>query len=301
MRVAVTGSSGLIGTELRRALQMSGHDVLRIVRSGRSDEDSIRWDPQSGAIDKAGLEGVDAVVHLAGESIGGGRWTGSQKAKILNSRVQGTSLLATTLAGLAEPPKVLVSGSAIGYYGDRGDEILTEESGQGEGFLADAVRQWEAAAAPAEDAGIRVARIRTGIVLSRHGGALGKMLLPFRLGLGGRLSSGRQFWSWISVQDEASAILHVIESEDAAGAINLTAPNPVRQADFAAALARALRRPAILPTPTFGLKAVYGSQMVNETLVGGQRVLPRKLEATGYHFIHPTLDVALRAVLSDAA
>lgn len=301
MQVAITGSSGLIGTELRRALSMSGHDVLRIVRGGPAASDTARWDPASGAIEGAALEGIDAVVHLAGESIGGGRWTESQKAKILDSRVQGTGLLASTLAGLQDPPKVLVSGSAVGVYGDRGGETLTEESSTGDGFLAEVVRQWEEAAGPAERAGIRVPRIRTGIVLSRHGGALQKMLLPFKLGLGGRLGSGKQYWSWISIHDEVAAIMHVIESEDLTGPVNLTAPAPATQIEFARTLARVLGRPAILPTPSFGLRALYGSEMVEETLTGGQRVLPQKLEASGYHFLHRDLEQALRAVVSKAA
>ena len=301
MQVAVTGSSGLIGSELRRALELSGHDVLRIVRGGPSASDSIRWDPSAGAIEAAGLEGVDAVVHLAGESIGGGRWTDAQKAKVLGSRLEGTTLLARTLASLASPPKVLVSGSAVGYYGNGGDEFLTEESPRGEGFLADVVERWEAAAAPAEEAGIRVPRIRTGIVLSRHGGALGKLLLPFKLGLGGRFGSGRQYWSWISIHDEVGAILHTIETESLSGPINLTAPNPTTQADFAATLARVLGRPAFMPTPVFGVKAVYGEQMVEETLLWGQRALPKRLEESGFDFVHPTLEVALRAVVSEAS
>lgn len=301
MQIAITGSSGLIGSELRRALEISGHEVLRVIRGGPASPNSIRWDPTSGTIDAADLEGVDAVVHLAGASIGGARWSEGQKGKILDSRVQGTTLIATTLAKLANPPGVLVSGSAVGYYGDRGNETLTEDSSKGSGFLADVVDRWERAAQPAEEAGIRTPRIRTGIVLSRHGGALGKMLLPFKLGLGGKLGNGEQVWSWISIQDEVSAILHVIESEDLTGPVNLTAPNPVSQATFAAALARALKRPAVLPTPTFGLKAIFGSEMVEETLTGGQRVLPTKLEESGYNFMHPTLEAALPIVLSDAA
>ena len=301
MQVAITGSSGLIGSELRRALELSGHEALRLVRGGASSSGEVSWDPTTGAIDAAGLEGVDAVVHLAGESIGGGRWTETQKAKILDSRVHGTTLLARTLASLSSPPKVLVSGSAVGYYGNGRDEILTESSPRGGGFLADVVERWEAAATPAEEAGIRVVRIRSGIVLSKDGGALGKLLLPFKLGLGGRFGSGRQYWSWISIHDEINAILHAIESDDLSGPVNLTAPNPVTQADFAATLARVLGRPAFMPTPVFGVKAVYGNQMVEETLLWGQRALPARLEDDGFTFAHPTLDAALKAVVGEAA
>ena len=301
MQVAVTGSSGLIGSELRRALELSGHEVLRIVRGGPSASDAIRWDPAAGAIDKEGLEGVDAVVHLAGESIGGARWSETQKANINDSRVQGTTLLARTLASLASPPKVLVSGSAVGYYGNGGEKFLTEESPRGEGFLAAVVERWEAAAAPAEEAGIRVVRIRSGIVLSRKGGALGKLLLPFKLGLGGRFGSGRQYWSWISIHDEIGAILHAIDTGSLSGPVNLTAPNPTTQADFAATLARVLGRPAFMPTPVIGVKLVYGEQMVEETLLWGQRALPKRLEESGFTFVHPTLEEALRAVVNEAA
>jgi uncharacterized protein (TIGR01777 family) len=301
MQVAITGSSGLIGTELRRALDISGHQVVRLVRGGASTSDSIRWDPMAGAIDAAGLEGIDAVVHLAGESIGSGRWTETQKARILDSRVHGTTLLARTIASLSSPPKVFVSGSAVGYYGDGRDQVLTEDSPSGAGFLADVVRRWESAATPAQDAGIRIVWPRTGIVLSRDGGALSRMLLPFKLGLGGRVGSGRQYWSWISIHDEVGGILHAIESEDLVGAVNLTAPDPVTQGEFASTLARVLGRPAFLPTPVFGVKAVYGNQMVEETLLWGQRALPKKLEASGYRFMHPTLDEALRSVVRDAA
>jgi uncharacterized protein (TIGR01777 family) len=301
MQVAITGSSGLIGSELRRALDLSGHDVLRIVRGGPASPDAIRWDPMAGAIDTTGLEGIDAVVHLAGESIGGARWSETQKAKILDSRVHGTTLLARTLASLSAPPSIFVSGSAIGYYGNGREEILTEDSPKGGGFLADVVGRWEASTAAAAGAGIRVVRARSGIVLSRHGGALGRMLLPFRLGLGGRLGSGRQFWSWISIHDEVGAILHAIENKDLSGPVNMVAPHPVTQSEFATTLARVLGRPAVLPTPVFAVKAVYGDQMVEETLLWGQRVAPTKLEASGYHFLHPTLDVALRSLMSETA
>jgi uncharacterized protein (TIGR01777 family) len=301
MQVAITGSSGFIGGALQRALEMSGHEVLRIIRWGPDATDTIRWDPKAGAIDKEGLEGVDAIVHLAGESIGGGRWTESKKGYILDSRVLGTRLIATTAGALQRPPSVLVSGSAVGYYGDRRDEVLTEESPAGGGFLAGVVEQWEAAAEPAEEAGIRVPRVRSGIVLSPRGGALQRMLLPFKLGLGGRLGSGRQYWSWISLQDHLSAVLHLIESSRLSGPLNLTAPHPVTQGEFAKTLARVLGRPAVLPTPTLGLRAVFGAQMVEETLLWGQRAVPLRLQEDGFSFLHPDLEGALRAVLAEAA
>jgi uncharacterized protein (TIGR01777 family) len=301
MQVAITGSSGFIGGSLQKALEMSGHGVLRIIRWGPDASDTMRWDPKAGAIDKEGLEGIDAIVHLAGESIGGGRWTESKKGYILDSRVLGTRLISTTAASLQRPPSVLVSGSAIGFYGNRQDEVLTEESPSGEGFFAGVVRQWEAAAEPAEEAGIRVPRIRSGIVLSPRGGALKRMLLPFKLGLGGRLGSGRQYWSWISLQDHLSAVLHLLETPRLGGPVNLTAPHPVTQEEFAKTLARVLGRPALLPTPTFGLRALWGSDMVEETLTGGQRVIPQKLQGDAFAFLHPELEGALRAVLAEAA
>jgi uncharacterized protein len=301
MQVAITGSSGLIGSELRRTLQATGHAVVRVVRGGPHAPDAIRWDPDAGAIESAGLEGLDAVVHLAGESIGSGRWTEAQKARILDSRVVGTRLLADTLAGLQRSPNVMVSGSAIGFYGDRGEQPVTEETGPGEDFFADVVRRWEAAAAPAEEAGVRVPRIRSAIVLSRKGGALQRMLLPFKLGLGGRLGSGRQYWSWISIHDEVSAILHLLENDDLSGPVNLSSPNPVTQKAFATTLARTLGRPAVIPTPTLPLRLLYGSEMVEQTLTNGQRVLPKRLEASGFRFLHPELEGAFRAALSDSA
>jgi uncharacterized protein (TIGR01777 family) len=301
MQVAITGSSGFIGGELQSALEMTGHQVLRIIRWGPDASDTVRWDPKAGAIDKEGLEGIDAVVHLAGESIGGGRWTESKKSYILDSRILGTRLLATTLASLQKPPSVLLSGSAIGFYGDRHDEVLTEDSTSGVGFFADVVRRWEAAAQPAAEAGIRVPRIRTAIVLSKRGGALQRMLLPFKVGLGGRLGSGRQYWSWISLQDEMAAILHLLESSKLDGPVNLSAPQPVTQQEFAKTLARVLGRPALLPTPTIGLRLLFGSEMVEETLIAGQRVLPKRLEEDGFRFLHPDLESALRAVLAEAA
>lgn len=297
MDVAVTGSSGLIGTALGGALQRAGHRVVPMVRSEPAG-DAIGWDPDHGRIDAGGLEGVGAIVHLAGEGIGSKRWNDAQKARIRDSRVRGTALLAGTLATLNRPPKVLLSGSAVGYYGDRGDEVLTESSRAGDGFLAEVCVAWEAAAAPAREAGIRVSHLRTGIVLSAEGGALPRMLTPFRLGLGGRLGSGSQWMSWISIEDEAGAIVHLLGDDAPAGGVNLTAPNPVTNADFTAALGRALRRPAAIPVPKIALKAVLGAEMAGELLLSSQRALPTRLLDSGYTFARPDLAGALGAVVS---
>jgi uncharacterized protein (TIGR01777 family) len=296
VRVLVSGSSGLIGSALVARLRAEGHEVTPLVRRlPRSGE--AAWDPKEGTTDAPALEGHDAVVHLAGAGLGDHRWTQSYKAEILHSRKEGTSLLARSLAGLERPPKVLASGSAVGFYGDRGDETLTEESGPGAGFLAEVVRQWEAATAPAEEAGIRVVHLRTGVVQSPKGGALGKLLLPFRLGLGGRIGSGRQWLSWISIDDEVGAILHVLQHQELRGPVNLTAPNPVRYGDYAQALGKALGRPAVLPTPALALQLLLGREMVREMLLSGQRVLPAKLQASGYQHRHPELDGALADLL----
>jgi len=298
MDVAVTGSSGLIGSALRPALEAAGHRVLRLVRHGGGGPDTLRWDPQAGTIDAAGLEGVGAVVNLAGEGIGDRRWNGDQKARIRNSRVEGTTLLAETLAKLSKPPAVLVSGSAIGIYGDRGDEILSEASPPGEGFLGEVCQAWEAATAPAEAAGIRVAHLRTGIVLSPEGGALKKMLFPFKMGLGGRMGSGQQWMSWIAVSDEVGAIVHLLGEGAPSGPVNATAPHPVTNAEFTKALGAVYRRPTLMPLPGAALKLALGAQMAEELLLGGQRVLPTKLEASGYTFRAPELAAALKQLLA---
>jgi len=298
--VVVTGSSGLIGSALRGALERAGHRMVPMVRSGATG-DGVQWDPDRGAVDAGGLEGMGAVVHLAGEGIGSKRWNEAQKAKIRDSRVRGTSLLAETLAKLANPPKVLLSGSAVGIYGDRGDEVVTENSRAGRGFLAEVCVAWEAAAAPAKEAGIRVNHLRTGIVLSGRGGALPKMLTPFKLGLGGRLGSGSQWMSWISIEDEVGAIVHLLGDDARGGPVNLTAPNPAPNADFTKALGRALGRPAVLPVPKLGLKALLGGEMAEEMLLGGQRVLPTRLLDSGYTFAHPDLPDALRTALAQTS
>jgi hypothetical protein len=297
--VLVTGSSGFIGAALLPALVEAGHRPVRALRVAAVPKgvEAIAWDPDAGTIDAASLEGVGAVVHLAGAGIGDKRWDDERKRLILESRTKPTRLLAETLAGLTKPPSVLVSGSAVGYYGSRDDEVLTEASEPGTDFVSDVCVQWEAAAQPAVAAGIRVVNIRTGIVLGRHGGVLKRLLLPFKLGVGGRTGSGKQWMSWISLQDEVRAILHAIGTESLRGPANLTAPSPVTNAELSATLGHVLHRPAFLPTPTFGVKAVYGSELVQHLLLEGQRVVPKALAASGFTFEHPTLEAALRSIL----
>ena len=297
MDVAVTGSRGFIGSALLPALIREGHRPVRIVRGRAAGDDELRWDPEAGTIDAEGLEGIGGVVHLAGAGIGDKRWTDARKRLILESRTKGTSLVARTLAGLTRPPSALVSASAIGYYGNRGDEPLDEQSTPGNDFVARVCVQWEGATAPAVDAGIRVARVRSGIVLGRDGGVLPRLLLPFRLGLGGRIASGRQYMSWISIGDEVRAILHALTQDGVAGPVNLTGPAPVTNDEFTQTLGRVLRRPTLIPTPLLPLRARYGSELVQHLLVEGQRVLPKRLQATGYAFEHPTLEDALRAAV----
>jgi uncharacterized protein len=295
MDVAVTGSTGLIGTALVDALGAAGHRVVRVVR-GAPTGDAIAWDPKAGTIDGAGLEGIGGVVHLAGAGIGDRRWNDAYKREILDSRVQGTGLLARTLAGLTRPPAVLVSASAIGWYGDRGDEVLDETSGPGTGFFPDVCRQWEAAADPARAAGIRVAHPRSGIVLTPKGGALKKELPLFKLGLGGRFGTGRQWQSWIALDDEIAAIAHLLSS-DLAGPVNLTAPTPVTNAELTKTLGSVLHRPTLLPVPAFGPKLLLGPELASVVLYEGQRVVPAVLLASGFTFSQPTLEGALRSML----
>jgi hypothetical protein len=297
--VLVTGSSGFIGSALLSALGAAGHRPIRALRTATVPQgvDGVAWDPVAGTIDAASLEGVGAVVHLAGAGIGDKRWDAERKRLILESRTKPTRLLAETLAGLAKPPSALVSGSAVGYYGSRDDEVLTEDSPPGDDFVSGVCVQWEQAAQPAAAAGIRVVNIRTGIVLGSHGGVLQRLLLPFKLGVGGRTGSGKQWMSWISLEDQVRAILHAIGTDSLDGPANLTAPNPVTNGELSATLGRVLHRPALLPTPTFGVKAVYGSELVQHLLLEGQRVLPARLEASGFTFAHPTLEAALRSML----
>jgi uncharacterized protein (TIGR01777 family) len=296
MHVAVSGSSGLIGSALVRSLTGGGHGASRLVRGLASGPDAIGWDPAAGVRDTARLEGLEAVVHLAGENIGAGRWTERRKAEIRRSRVEGTQRLCEGLARLATRPGVLVSASAVGFYGDRGDEALLEESPAGNDFLAGVCRDWEAATEPAARAGIRVVRLRFGVVLSPAGGALKKMLLPFRLGAGGRIGSGRQHMSWIALDDAVGAIHHALVTGSLAGPVNAVAPSPVTNAEFTRALARALRRPAIAPLPAFAARLAFG-EMADALLLASQRVLPGRLQASGYTFRFPDLEGALRHLL----
>jgi uncharacterized protein (TIGR01777 family) len=295
MRVVISGSTGLIGTALVERLRSLGHQVVRLVRASPTGDD-VRWDPTSGTLDPAALDGADAVVHLAGAGIGDHRWTDDYRRQIRDSRVRSTELLAQTIAAVERPPQVWLSGSAIGIYGARDDEQLSEASTVGTGFLADVCTAWEAATAAAEAAGVRVVHLRTGIVLSPRGGALAKQLPLFRLGVGGRFGSGQAWQSWISLDDEVGAIEHLLTSE-LRGPVNLTAPNPVRNAEFAKVLGRVLKRPSVVPVPAFGPRLVLGRDLADSLLFTGQRVLPTALSSDGYEFAHPTLEVALRALL----
>ena len=294
MDVAITGASGLIGRALTDHLTGAGHRVLRLVRSG-DQPDTARWDPEAGTIDAEALEGIDAVVHLAGEGIGEKRWTPEQKARIRSSRVSGTTLVATTLASLRRPPTAFLSGSAIGWYGDTGDRAVDESAPAGTDFLATLCVDWEAATAVAEAAGIRTVHLRTGIVLSPDGGALGRQLPFFRLGLGGKVGSGRQYQSWISLLDEVRAITWLLGS-DVAGPVNLTAPHPVTNAEFTKALGRAVHRPTTV-LPIAGPRLLLGRELADALLLTSQRVLPAALSAAGFEFVHPALDGALGDLL----
>jgi uncharacterized protein len=299
MDVAITGAGGLIGTALSQSLRADGHQVRPVSRGGGSG--TISWDPQAGTIDATALEGVDAVVHLAGEGVASGPWTDEQRRKIKESRTKGTTLLASTLAGFDRKPAVLVSGSAIGFYGDRGDEELTERSTPADDFLAQVCVAWEASTAAAHEAGIRVAHIRTGVVLTTDGGALPKLVLPFKFGVGGPAGNGKGWWSWITLEDEVRAIRFLLDS-DVRGPVNLTAPNPVTGKELAQTLGRVLHRPAALPIPRFISKVPFGvGDLVESLLFTSARVQPTVLERAGFEFTHSDLEGALRAVLGRAA
>jgi uncharacterized protein (TIGR01777 family) len=298
MRIALGGSSGLIGTALRSRLQASGHETIRIRRAGTGpvSPSEIAWDPIAGAVDAGRLEGLDAVVHLGGASLAAWPWTRARKARMWESRVVPTALLAHALAGLRRPPRVFVSASAVGYYGDRGEERLDESRPAGRGFLAGLCVAWEDATEPAARAGIRVARLRTGLVLSRAGGTLTPMLVPFRLGLGGPIGNGRQYMSWVTLDDAISAIEHVLATEALAGPVNVVAPGPVPNAEFTRALARAVHRPALVRLPAWAARLVLG-EMAEELLLVSQRAEPVRLAATGFAFRHPEISAAFEAML----
>jgi len=296
MKVLVSGSSGLVGSALVALLTKGGHGVVRLIRSRSSRPDEIEWDPISGRVDLALLEGLDAVVHLAGENIASGRWTAERKRKLRESRVRGTKALSEALSKLARPPRVLASASAIGYYGDRGDEVLHEESEPGSSFLAALCRDWEEATKSARGRGLRVACLRFGVILSPRGGALQKMLLPFRMGVGGKVGSGKQYMSWISIDDAVGAAHHVLSRDSLDGPVNVVAPSPVTNLELTKTLGKVLSRPAVFPMPALVARLVFG-EMADELLLASARVEPRKLLAAGYAFQHPQLEGALRHLL----
>ena len=298
MKVAITGASGLIGSALVPHLRSVGHEVVRLVRRSAGGPDEVRWDPTAGTVDLAALAGVDGVIHLAGAGVGDHRWSDDYKRQILDSRVDGTHTIARAMAELDPMPRVLVSASAIGWYGDTGDRIVDETAPAGRGFLADVVRAWEAAASPAAAAGIRVVHPRTGLVVSGKGGAWGRMFPLFKYGLGGKLGPGSQYWSWISMRDEVRALQFVLEQEGLAGPVNLTGPAPATNAEITSVMGRVMGRPTILPAPAFALKAVLGE--FSSEVLGSARVVPSVLEAAGYGFTDTTVESAIRAALAEA-
>jgi uncharacterized protein (TIGR01777 family) len=291
MKIAVTGSTGLVGTALVPRLTGAGHSVVRLSRPAD-------WDPDKGFINASLLNGVDVVIHLAGESIASGRWTSARKARIRDSRVKGTRLISETIARRERLPQLLISASAIGYYGDRGSELLREDSPPGSGFLADVCRQWEAATDPATRNGIRVVHLRTGLVLSARGGALDKMLLPFKMGVGGKIGSGQQYWSWIALDDLCAAIVHCIQAGGLHGPVNTVSPSPVTNAEFTKSLGRVLSRPTVLPMPAFAARIALG-EMADPLLLASARVEPAKLSASRFVFKHKDLEATLRYLLKN--
>lgn len=295
-RIAVTGAGGFLGQALSEALERSGAKVHRLVRGEPRRATDIRWDPDEGTVEPGALEGMDAVIHLAGEPIAQ-RWTAERKKRIRWSRIQGTATIARTIGGLARPPRVLLSGSAIGIYGsDAGDTIMTEASDPGRDFLSRVAVDWEAAAEPVRAAGVRLVLLRTGIVLGTEGGVLARLLPPFRMGLGGRFGSGRQWMSWIALHDWIAAVRFALATESLAGPVNLVAPTPVTNEEFTRIVAFVLHRPALFPVPALALRAVF-AEMAEAVLIGGQRVLPRALEDAGFRFRYATLEPALEAIL----
>lgn len=296
MKVLVTGATGLIGSALCPFLTTGGHEVYRLTRSTPTEPNDIPWTPERGDLPKARLEGLDAVVHLAGENIAGARWSEKVKARLRSSRIEGTKLLCESLAQLQRPPKTLVCASAIGFYGDRGADLLNESAQAGTGFLADLCRDWEAATEPARAKGIRVVNLRIGVVLSTKGGGLAAMLTPFKLGGGGVVGSGRQFWSWIAIDDVVGSIHHCLMNDRMSGPVNATAPNPATNYDFTKTLGRVLGRPTVLPMPGWAARLALG-EMANDLLLGSARVMPNRLSESGYQFQFPTLEGSLRHLL----
>ncbi len=301
MRVALTGASGMVGSALAKKLRAEGDEVVTYVRHGAANgKDKFLWDPDAGTIDAAGLSGCSAVVNLAGENIAAKRWSEEQKQKIRNSRVKGTTLLSTAIAGLTDKPEVLVSASAIGFYGDRGDEKLTEKSSAGNGFLAEVCREWEKSTRAAADSGVRVVHARLGVVLSKDGGALQKMLPIFQMGGGGIIGSGKQYMSWITLDDVVNALIFAVKNKSVSGAVNLVAPNSVRNSEFTDALGHVLHRPAILPLPAFAAKMIMG-EMADELLLSSTRVEPVALSGNKFGFEYPNLQGALLHTLGKSA
>ncbi|MFF2961174.1 TIGR01777 family oxidoreductase [Streptomyces sp. NPDC057963] len=294
-RIAVTGASGLIGAALVRSLRADGHEVVRLVRHPARAGDEVEWNPGRRYVDVAGLVGCDAVVHLAGAGVGDHRWTPAYKREIRDSRVLGTAAIAEAVASLDVPPKVLLSGSAIGYYGDTGDRAVDESAPAGEGFLPSVCVEWEAATAAAEEAGVRTVHARTGLVVAREGGAWGRLFPLFRAGLGGRLGSGRQYWSFIALHDEVAALRHILDTESLSGPVNLTGPDPVTNGEVTAAMGRVLRRPTLFTAPAPALRIALGD--FAEDVLGSQRVLPGRLLDSGFVFAFPGIDAAIRAAL----
>jgi len=298
MKILISGSHGLVGSALKSSLQSDRHEVFALVRRAPNSAAEVEWYPDRGSLALSGMEGMDAVVHLAGESIATGRWTDQKKQRIRDSRVKATTVLAEALGNLREPPKTLISASAIGYYGDRGDLILNEASAAGNDFLAGVCVEWENATESATQKGIRVVKTRIGIILSKDGGALAKMLTPFRMGVGGRVGSGKQWMSWIALDDVVGALKFVLTHDALSGPINFVAPNPVTNAEFTKTLGKALSRPTFFPIPAFGVRLAFG-EMAEALLLSSERVAPARLKEAGYEFIHPTLEAALRAALKD--
>lgn len=293
----MTGSSGLVGSALVSRLDACGHEVRRLVRGdGPAGEGQVSWNPVKGTIDEAGLEYLDAVVHLAGENIASGRWTAAKKKKIRDSRVEGTRLLSEALARLEEPPGVLLSASAVGYYGNRGEESLTEECSPGRGFLAEVCQEWEGATRSAEEAGVRVVHLRLGAVLSPIGGALERMLKPFQMGAGGKIGKGTQYMSWITIDDAVDAVQHSLLCEDLEGPVNVVAPSAVTNREFTKTLGRVLSRPTPMSMPAFAARLAFG-ELADEILLASAKVVPKRLVESGYQFRSPELEGALRHLL----
>jgi uncharacterized protein len=296
MKILVSGSHGLVGKALIRSLTSAGHEIARLVRNKPSGTREVEWYPNQGKLDAASLDGFDAVVHLAGESIASSRWSDEKKRAIRDSRVKGTALLSDALARVSRPPSVFVSASAIGYYGNRGDELLTENSAAGNDFLSNVCVEWENATKPAIEKGIRTVHARFGIILDKNEGALAKMLTPFRMGVGGRIGNGRQWMSWIGIDDVVSGLKFLIK-ESVSGPVNFVAPNPVTNAEFTKTLGRVLSKPTLFPMPEFGVRLAFG-EMGDALLLGSQRVVPALLQQRGFSLVYPSLESALRQILT---